>query len=75
MPNIETVLRDHVTLNVDCVDRLYLNGYVSEVEGAENPPACFMYAQTCAPISALAKTVFTTSMCEGQAHSLTIPSL
>ena len=28
MPNIETVLRDCVTLNVDCIDRLYLNGYI-----------------------------------------------
>jgi hypothetical protein len=28
MPNVETLLRDHVTLQVDCIDRLYLNGYV-----------------------------------------------
>jgi hypothetical protein len=27
-PNIETIIRDHVTLTVDCIDRLYLNGYV-----------------------------------------------
>ena len=26
-PNIETIIRDHVTLTVDCIDRLYLNGY------------------------------------------------
>ena len=25
MPNVETLLRDHVTLQVDCIDRLYLN--------------------------------------------------
>jgi hypothetical protein len=28
MPNVETLLRDHVTLQLDCIDRLYLNGYV-----------------------------------------------
>jgi hypothetical protein len=28
MPNIETILRDHVTLQVECIDRLYLHGYV-----------------------------------------------
>jgi len=28
MPNVDTLLRDHVTLQVDCIDRLYLNGYV-----------------------------------------------
>jgi hypothetical protein len=28
MPNVAEVIRDHVTLTVECVDRLYLNGYV-----------------------------------------------
>jgi len=27
MPNIETILRDHTTLQLECIDRLYLNGY------------------------------------------------
>ena len=27
MPNIDTILRDHVTLKLECLDRLYLNGY------------------------------------------------
>jgi hypothetical protein len=27
MPNINTILRDHVTLQLECIDRLYLNGY------------------------------------------------
>lgn len=36
MPNVETVLRDHVTLKVDCVDRLYLNGYVPRLQRPEN---------------------------------------
>jgi hypothetical protein len=31
-PNIEAIIRDHVTLTVDCVDRLYLNGYVPTLQ-------------------------------------------
>lgn len=31
-PNIETIIRDRVTLTVDCVDRLYLNGYVPTLQ-------------------------------------------
>lgn len=29
MPTINELLRDHVTLDVQCLDRVYLNGYVS----------------------------------------------
>ncbi len=36
MPNVETLLRDHVTLQVDCIDRLYLNGYVPLLQRPEN---------------------------------------
>jgi hypothetical protein len=36
MANVETVLRDHVTLNIDCIDRLYLNGYVPRLQRPEN---------------------------------------
>ena len=36
MPNVETLLRDHVTLKVDCVDRLYLNGYVPRFQRPQN---------------------------------------
>jgi hypothetical protein len=32
MPNIETILRDHVTLQVECIDRLYLSGYVPALQ-------------------------------------------
>lgn len=32
MPNIETILRDHITLQVDCIDRVYLNGYVPALQ-------------------------------------------
>ena len=35
MPNVETVLRDHVTLQAECVDRLYLNGYVPALQRPE----------------------------------------
>jgi hypothetical protein len=36
MPNVETLLRDHITLNVDCIDRLYLNGYVPLLQRPQN---------------------------------------
>jgi hypothetical protein len=36
MPNVETLLRDHVTLQVDCIDRLYLNGYVPTLQRSGN---------------------------------------
>jgi hypothetical protein len=36
MPNVETLLRDHVTLNLDCIDRLYLNGYVELLQRPQN---------------------------------------
>jgi hypothetical protein len=32
IPNIETIIRDRVTLTVDCIDRLYLNGYVPRLQ-------------------------------------------
>lgn len=32
MPNVENVLRDHVVLQLDCIDRLYLNGYVPTLQ-------------------------------------------
>src|SRR6266581_1163540 len=35
MPNVDTVLRDHVVLQLDCIDRLYLNGYVPGLQRAE----------------------------------------
>ena len=28
MPSIPELLKDHVTLEVECLDRLYLNGYI-----------------------------------------------
>jgi hypothetical protein len=32
MPNVAEVIRDHVTLTVDGVDRLYLNAYVPRLQ-------------------------------------------
>jgi hypothetical protein len=31
-----SLLRDHVTLQVDCMDRLYLNGYVPTLQRPQN---------------------------------------
>src|SRR5262249_35220190 len=36
MPNVDSVIREHVTLNVDCIDRIYLNGYVPRLQRPEN---------------------------------------
>ena len=33
-PTIETIIREHVTLTVDCIDRLDLNGYVPTLQTA-----------------------------------------
>ncbi len=32
MPNVAEIIRKHVTLDVKCVDRLYLNGYVPRLQ-------------------------------------------
>jgi len=32
MPNINDLLRDHVTLQVECLDRIYLNGYIPNLQ-------------------------------------------
>jgi len=34
MPNVAEVIKDHVTLTVECVDRLYLNGYVPRLQSS-----------------------------------------
>lgn len=33
MPNVAELIREHVTLQVRCIDRLYLNGYVPALQG------------------------------------------
>jgi hypothetical protein len=32
MTNVNDILRDHVTLMVDCMDRIYLNGYIPNLQ-------------------------------------------
>src|SRR6476620_10390990 len=32
MPTIDELLREHVTIEVECLDRLYLNGYVPTLQ-------------------------------------------
>src|SRR5260370_23869096 len=36
MPNVEILLRDHIRLQVDCIDRLYLNGFVPKLQRPQN---------------------------------------
>ena len=28
MPNVQEIIRDHVSLSITCIDRLYVNGYM-----------------------------------------------
>lgn len=32
MPNVAQLIKDHVSVEVKCVDRLYLNGYVPRLQ-------------------------------------------
>ncbi|MBV9173152.1 MAG: hypothetical protein JOZ81_24060 [Chloroflexi bacterium] len=48
-PSIATILRDHVSLSIACVDRLYLNGYVPLLQ-APGQVATFCRQQLGAPI-------------------------
>ena len=32
MPNVHEIIRDHVSLSISCVDRLYVNGYVPTLQ-------------------------------------------
>ena len=34
MPNVAEIIREHVTADVKCVDRLYLNGYVPRLQSS-----------------------------------------
>ncbi len=34
MPNIASIMRDHVVLSIRCVDRLYINGYLPKLQTA-----------------------------------------
>ena len=32
MPNVADIIKDHVTLEVRCIDRLYLNAYIPRLQ-------------------------------------------
>src|SRR5207245_2412268 len=49
-PSIATILHDHVSLSISCVDRLYLNGYVPLLQ-APGHIATFCRQQLNAPIA------------------------
>lgn len=38
-PNVHSIVRDHVSLSVECIDRLYVNGYVPTLQSSGN--LCF----------------------------------
>jgi hypothetical protein len=49
-PSVATILRDHVSLSISCVDRLYLNGYVPLLQ-APGQITTFCRQQLGAPIA------------------------
>jgi len=49
MPNIASIIRDHVSLSVRCVDRLYVNGYLPKLQ-TSGQLAYFMTEQLGKPI-------------------------
>ena len=36
MPTVAEILKDHVTLEVECIDRIYLNGYIPTLQTGGN---------------------------------------
>lgn len=32
MTNVNEILKDHVSLDVECLDRIYLNGYIPHLQ-------------------------------------------
>ena len=32
MTNVEEILKEHVTLDIECIDRMYLNGYIPNLQ-------------------------------------------
>ena len=49
-PSIASILRDHVSLSISCIDRLYLNGYVPRLQ-TPGHIATFCHQQLNAPIA------------------------
>lgn len=33
MTDINEILKDHITLDIECIDRIYLNGYIPTLQG------------------------------------------
>ena len=48
MPNINTVLDEHVVLKYECLDRIFLNGYVAKLQDAP-ALAWFLISNVCQP--------------------------
>jgi len=42
-PSVAEILREHVTLEVECIDRMYLNGYVPRLQYESGVAAFFRY--------------------------------
>jgi hypothetical protein len=40
MPNVAELIKEHVTLTVECVDRLYLNAYVPRLPSVGGVIGC-----------------------------------
>lgn len=32
MTDINEILKDHITLDIECIDRIYLNGYIPTLQ-------------------------------------------
>src|SRR5713226_9570328 len=32
MPNVYEIIRDHVSLSISCIDRIYVNGYIATLQ-------------------------------------------
>lgn len=48
LPTIQQILDEHVTLTVERLDRLYLNGYVPTLQTGAATSACSWHASTSA---------------------------
>lgn len=37
MTSLNEILKEHVTLDVECIDRIYLNGYIPQLQTSGQP--------------------------------------
>jgi hypothetical protein len=63
-PSVATILRDHVSLSISCVDRLYLNGYVPLLQ-APGHITTFCRQRLNAPIASPASSTAGYDVCPG----------